>query len=134
MYDYNYCHLPQHLCFIGLCFNRFMANLQLEVIELEFMEFSRGMKTISEVDFARVLLRDTNLDNRQKEKRLEQVRSNIPEEKVSFVYFYLHMCISYNFVYAELYSAHVLTIAPSLGVSILQSNSIFHKCCFMLLY
>ncbi|WAQ97959.1 MICU2-like protein [Mya arenaria] len=41
---------------------KFMENLQTEVIELEFLEFSKGMQTISEEDFARILLRYTNLD------------------------------------------------------------------------
>ncbi|GFR65127.1 mitochondrial calcium uptake family, member 3b [Elysia marginata] len=38
-------------------FHRFMENLQSEVIEMEFLEFSRGLNTISEVEFARILLR-----------------------------------------------------------------------------
>ena len=36
---------------------RFMENLQSEVLELEFIEFSKGKAVISEVDFARILLR-----------------------------------------------------------------------------
>ncbi|KAJ8298204.1 hypothetical protein KUTeg_024735 [Tegillarca granosa] len=43
-------------------FANFMENLQDEVLEIEFMEFSRGMATISEEDFARILLRYTMLD------------------------------------------------------------------------
>ena len=43
-------------------FRRFMENLQSEVLELEFHEFSKGHKTISEVDFAKILLRYTYLD------------------------------------------------------------------------
>lgn len=43
-------------------FKRFMENLQSEVLELEFHEFSKGHNTISEVDFARILLRYTYLD------------------------------------------------------------------------
>lgn len=43
-------------------FKKFMENLQSEVLELEFHEFSKGHSTISEVDFAKILLRYTYLD------------------------------------------------------------------------
>lgn len=43
-------------------FKKFMENLQSEVLELEFHEFSKGHNTISEVDFAKILLRYTYLD------------------------------------------------------------------------
>lgn len=43
-------------------FRKFMENLQAEVLELEFHEFSKGHNTISEVDFAKILLRYTYLD------------------------------------------------------------------------
>ncbi|XP_071124663.1 calcium uptake protein 3, mitochondrial-like isoform X5 [Mytilus edulis] len=62
-------------------FSRFMENLQAEVIELEFMEFSKGLKTISEEDFARILLRYTMLDKSDVEASVERVRSRIPTEK-----------------------------------------------------
>jgi hypothetical protein len=39
-----------------------MENLQTEVLELEFHEFSKGHDTITEVDFAKILLRYTHLD------------------------------------------------------------------------
>nr|KAG5706198.1 hypothetical protein BaRGS_019525 [Batillaria attramentaria] len=66
-------------------FHKFMANLQSEVIELEFLEFSRGLSTISEVDFAKILLRYTNLDRGEINECLDRVRSRIPEEKgISF--------------------------------------------------
>lgn len=39
-----------------------MENLQQEVLELEFHEFSKGRDTISEIDFAKILLRYTHLD------------------------------------------------------------------------
>ncbi|XP_075226926.1 mitochondrial calcium uptake 3 isoform X2 [Lycorma delicatula] len=42
-------------------FRRFMENLQTEVLEMEFNEFSKGAPTISEMDFARILLRYTYL-------------------------------------------------------------------------
>ncbi|KAK3719873.1 hypothetical protein RRG08_040173 [Elysia crispata] len=61
-------------------FHRFMENLQSEVIEMEFLEFSRGLNTISEVEFARILLRYTNLDRGDKEECLQRVRERMPNE------------------------------------------------------
>ncbi|CAD1474766.1 unnamed protein product, partial [Heterotrigona itama] len=44
-------------------FKCFMENLQQEVLELEFHEFSKGREAISELDFAKILLRyDKYLD------------------------------------------------------------------------
>jgi len=43
-------------------FRKFMDDLQTEVLELEFHEYSKGNDKISEVDFARILLRYTHLD------------------------------------------------------------------------
>ncbi|KAL8576404.1 hypothetical protein ACOMHN_048971 [Nucella lapillus] len=62
-------------------FHKFMANLQREVIELEFSEFSRGLNTISEVDFAKILLRYTNLDSGQVHDCIHRVRTRIPQEQ-----------------------------------------------------
>lgn len=62
--------------------SRFMDNLQTEVLEIEFLSFSKGMPTISEEDFARILLRYTNVDDVT--GYLENVRHSIPDEKVSF--------------------------------------------------
>ncbi|XP_035828296.1 calcium uptake protein 3, mitochondrial [Aplysia californica] len=62
-------------------FHRFMENLQSEVIELEFLEFSKGLNTISEVEFARILLRYTNLDRGDVEDCLNRVRERMPNEK-----------------------------------------------------
>lgn len=42
-----------------------MKNLQTEVLELEFHEFSKGHERISEVDFAKILLRYTYLDTEE---------------------------------------------------------------------
>lgn len=41
-----------------------MENLQTEVLEMEFQEFAKGASTISEIDFARILLRYTHLDSK----------------------------------------------------------------------
>ena len=57
-----------------------MDNLQTEVLEIEFLTFSKGMTTISEEDFARILLRYTNVENIS--SYLENVRQAIPDEKV----------------------------------------------------
>ena len=38
-------------------FHKFMENLQTEVLQMEYNEFSKGAKTITELDFARILLR-----------------------------------------------------------------------------
>ncbi|XP_029292868.1 calcium uptake protein 3, mitochondrial isoform X7 [Cottoperca gobio] len=60
-------------------FYRFMDNLQTEVLEIEFLTFSKGMTTISEEDFAKILLRFTNVENIS--AYLENVRHCIPDEK-----------------------------------------------------
>ncbi|XP_076023413.1 calcium uptake protein 3, mitochondrial-like isoform X2 [Genypterus blacodes] len=60
-------------------FYRFMDNLQTEVLEIEFLTYSKGMTTISEEDFAKILLRFTNVENIN--AYLENVRQCIPDEK-----------------------------------------------------
>ncbi|XP_061440103.1 calcium uptake protein 3, mitochondrial isoform X2 [Rhineura floridana] len=60
-------------------FYRFMDNLQTEVLEIEFLSYSNGMNTISEEDFAHILLRYTNVENTS--SYLENVRYSIPEEQ-----------------------------------------------------
>eukprot|EP00914_Ancora_sagittata_P018256 GHVO01036096.1.p1 GENE.GHVO01036096.1~~GHVO01036096.1.p1 ORF type:complete len:336 (+),score=39.86 GHVO01036096.1:125-1132(+) len=62
-------------------FHRFMDNLQTEVLQLEFNEFSHGMRTISEVDFARILLRYTILTKEETDDYLERMRQRIPDSK-----------------------------------------------------
>jgi hypothetical protein len=59
-----------------------MEDLQTEVIELEFLEFSKGFKTISEEDFARILLRYTMLSKPSVDAAIERVRKGMPAEKV----------------------------------------------------
>ncbi|XP_043282868.1 calcium uptake protein 3, mitochondrial isoform X2 [Venturia canescens] len=54
-------------------FRQFMENLQQEVLELEFHEFSKGHNTISELDFAKILLRYTYLDMDEYDKYLERM-------------------------------------------------------------
>uniref|UniRef100_H2YW33 EF-hand domain-containing protein n=1 Tax=Ciona savignyi TaxID=51511 RepID=H2YW33_CIOSA len=65
----------------------FMNNLQTEVFSflnsLHFLEYSRGMATISEVDFACMLLRFTDVGDI--EEHIQKLRERIPEEKgISF--------------------------------------------------
>ncbi|XP_042575618.1 calcium uptake protein 3, mitochondrial-like isoform X7 [Cyprinus carpio] len=60
-------------------FYRFMDNLQTEMLEIEFLTYSKGMTTISEEDFARILLRYTNVEDIR--SYLENVRQCIPDEK-----------------------------------------------------
>ncbi|KAF7653711.1 hypothetical protein LDENG_00079200 [Lucifuga dentata] len=60
-------------------FYRFMDNMQTEVLEIEFLTYSKGMTTISEEDFAKILLRFTNVENIS--AYLENVRQCIPDEK-----------------------------------------------------
>lgn len=54
-------------------FQRFMLYLQTEVLELEFSEFSKGLPTISELDFARILLRYTYLDTDEYDMYLDRL-------------------------------------------------------------
>lgn len=62
-------------------FKRFMENLQTEVLELEFHEFSKGHDTITEVDFAKILLRYTYLDTNEYDMYLDRLLDRIKEEK-----------------------------------------------------
>lgn len=62
-----------------------MDNLQTEVLEIEFLTYSKGMTTISEEDFAKILLRFTNVENIS--AYLENVRQCIPDEKVRYFFF-----------------------------------------------
>lgn len=62
-----------------------MDNLQTELLEIEFLSYSKGMPTISEEDFARILLRYTNVDDVS--GYLENVQNNIPDEKVHCCFF-----------------------------------------------
>ncbi|XP_018368435.1 PREDICTED: calcium uptake protein 3, mitochondrial isoform X2 [Trachymyrmex cornetzi] len=54
-------------------FKHFMENLQHEVLELEFHEFSKGHNTINELDFAKILLRYTYLEPNEYDKYLDRM-------------------------------------------------------------
>lgn len=58
----------------------FMENLQTEVLYMEFGEFSKGAPTISELDFARILLRYTFLNSEDYDTILERLCERLPEE------------------------------------------------------
>ncbi|XP_006781871.1 calcium uptake protein 3, mitochondrial isoform X2 [Neolamprologus brichardi] len=60
-------------------FYKFMDNLQTEVLEIEFLSYSKGMPTIGEEDFAQVLLCYTNVEDVS--GYLENMRHSIPDEK-----------------------------------------------------
>ncbi|XP_012244672.1 calcium uptake protein 3, mitochondrial isoform X2 [Bombus impatiens] len=57
-------------------FKCFMENLQQEVLELEFHEFSKGRDVISEIDFAKILLRYTHLDADEYDKYVDRIIIN----------------------------------------------------------
>ncbi|XP_032674120.1 calcium uptake protein 3, mitochondrial isoform X2 [Odontomachus brunneus] len=54
-------------------FKRFMENLQHEILELEYHEFSKGLETINELDFAKILLRYTYLEPDEYDKYLDRM-------------------------------------------------------------
>lgn len=70
-----------------------MDNLQTEVLEIEFLSYSKGLPTIGEEDFARILLRYTNVDDVS--GYLENVRHSIPDEKVYFFPLQIHSIIAF---------------------------------------
>lgn len=71
-------------------FKRFMQNLQMEVLELEFSEFSKGLPTISEVDFAKILLRYTYLDTDEYDMYLDRLLDRIKDVRgITFEEFYV---------------------------------------------
>ncbi|XP_034252912.1 calcium uptake protein 3, mitochondrial isoform X2 [Thrips palmi] len=62
-------------------FRKFMENLQTEVLELEFHEFSKGAETINEVDFAKIMLRYTYLDTDKYDMYLDRLLDRVKDEK-----------------------------------------------------
>ncbi|XP_049885649.1 calcium uptake protein 3, mitochondrial isoform X3 [Pectinophora gossypiella] len=62
-------------------FKQFMENLQTEVLELEFHEFAKGHETISEVDFAKILLRYTYLDTDEYDMYLDRLLDRVKDER-----------------------------------------------------
>lgn len=71
-------------------FRKFMLHLQTEVLELEFSEFAKGLPTISEVDFAKILLRYTYLDTDEYDMYLDRLLDRIKDSKgITFEEFYV---------------------------------------------
>lgn len=62
-------------------FRQFMLSLQKEVLELEFNEFSKGLPTISEVDFAKILLRYTYLDTDDYDNYIDRLLDRIKDTR-----------------------------------------------------
>merc|ERR1719461_2199938 len=62
-------------------FCTFMDNLQTEVLHMEFGEFSKGAPSISELDFARILLRYTFLNSEDYDNILERLVGRLQEER-----------------------------------------------------
>ncbi|XP_050340743.1 calcium uptake protein 3, mitochondrial isoform X6 [Bactrocera neohumeralis] len=62
-------------------FYKFMDNLQTEVLELEFNEFSKGNVAITENDFAKILLRYTYLNTEEYDAYLERLMDRVKEER-----------------------------------------------------
>jgi hypothetical protein len=56
-------------------FKKFMEDLQKEVLEIEFNEFSKGMKKISPIEFAEILIRYTDFNQSKKFKHLKKLQS-----------------------------------------------------------
>ena len=65
-----------------LLYSSFMENLQTEVLELEFNEFAKGMPTITEEEFAYILLRYTILSKDEHREYIQRLRERIPHSKV----------------------------------------------------
>eukprot|EP00118_Oscarella_pearsei_P025958 m.309111 g.309111 ORF g.309111 m.309111 type:complete len:418 (+) comp45522_c0_seq1:2-1255(+) len=69
-------------------FSRFMDNLQTEVLDIEFHEVSRGLPVISEVEFARLLLRDSSLDESETQEYIRRVNARMQRgEGITFLQF-----------------------------------------------
>ena len=85
-----------------------MDNLQTEVLELEFNEFSKGMQTISEIEFARILLRYTIFGRDEHEQYLTRLAERMPQEKVRltntniYLYNFTHMLLVANWTNSKL--------------------------------
>jgi len=68
-------------------FKQFMENLQEEVLEIEFQEFAKGYHKISEVEFAKILLRYTYLRPDQYDLYIERLVERMEETSLRGVTF-----------------------------------------------
>uniref|UniRef100_A0A6P7GI93 Calcium uptake protein 3, mitochondrial-like n=1 Tax=Diabrotica virgifera virgifera TaxID=50390 RepID=A0A6P7GI93_DIAVI len=72
-------------------FKNFLVNLQTEVLESEFHEFSKGSTTISEIDFAKLLVRYSyNINSDEYKVFLDKVQDMIEKKGgITFDEFYI---------------------------------------------
>lgn len=71
-------------------FKKFSNDLQREILEIEFNEFSKGMNKISSIEFSEIVLRYTKFSQEKKSKILQRLNQN-PESftrGISFESFY----------------------------------------------
>jgi hypothetical protein len=59
-----------------------MQNLQTEILEIEYSEFSHGFQAISDLDFTETLLRYTNFDRETKKSILKKVKRSSDQPNV----------------------------------------------------
>ncbi|CAG0879741.1 unnamed protein product [Cyprideis torosa] len=69
-------------------FERFMEQLQTEILEMEFSEFSKGKDHITEMEFAKILMRYTALTEEESDLVYERLLTRITDERgISFAEF-----------------------------------------------
>jgi len=114
-----------------------MENFQTEILEIEFTEFSHGFKTITDLDFAQILLRYTNFDRDTKKSILKKVKKpsdepNVRRKKIFFkifikLFFYqnsrLHLNNSKIFLHFLIISKNLVLQCVFINYQINQ----FHK-------
>ena len=61
-------------------FKTFMDNLQTEVLAMEYNEFAKGANSITEIDFARILLRYTFLRAEEYEQILDRLVQRLSQD------------------------------------------------------
>lgn len=61
-------------------FRKFMDNLQTEVLQMEYNEFAKGAETITELDFARILLRYTFINTEEYQGILDRLVDRLDED------------------------------------------------------
>lgn len=96
-YDFECLHhiMKQHCTCIQRYFAtlvlRFMQNLQTEVQEMEFIQFSRGLNIMTKEDFIEWLLYFTNEENN--EAYWQNVKQRIRAGEVGTVYAFMRMTV-----------------------------------------
>lgn len=83
-----------------------MENLQYEVLELEYQEYAKGHETITEVDFAQILLRYTQLDGEVYDMYLERLLDRVKDQQQGITFqvsllakLYQNVCCHFLFLY-----------------------------------